>query len=347
MIEFIKSKDALSTLINESCNELYAKINSLDVEQLPLEPFYKWYFNKCHKNRPIFSLKTSAKLLYDGLVATQKPLQEVVVMDYGAGLGTLYILAKMIGVKKIIYNDLLPEFASPAIAIDKIFGIIMDEYIIGDTISTCEQLQQKNIVCDLIVSRNVLEHIYDLGTYFKTIYQYQPSAILYNSTTANWRNPAAHIQHVLIHGRSREVILNKKLEIANKLIDASPKQKSISNIQKKALAERLLQYGGAEFTAAIENFIATNEMPIAKNDYTNVCDETGNWAEHLVPYSGYRKYASQYNITFRPGFWDTNYSSSLKTILGKTLNFFTQLLGDNGVLLSSFVYVIARPKTKT
>ena len=105
-------------------------------------------------------------MLYECITATGKHYKDVIVMDYGAGLGTLYIIAKMIGVKKIIYNDLLPEFAMPAIEVDKVLGHIMDEYIIGDTEDTCKQLAAKNIICDVIVSRNVVEHIYDLKDYF-------------------------------------------------------------------------------------------------------------------------------------------------------------------------------------
>ncbi len=338
MIEFIKPKDALSTSINEACNTLYGKITTLNVDALPLEPFYKWYFKKCHLSRPVFSLQTSAKMLYDGISLTGKKVEDIIVMDYGAGLGTLYIIAKMIGVKKIIYNDLLPEFAQPAIALDKVFGIIMDEYITGDTLATCKQLVAQDIQCDLIVSRNVVEHIYSLKDFFAIVHQYQPKAILYNSTTANWRNPAAHIQHRIIHKKSRPLIKANKMKIIK---EALP---SITDVDLDMLANNLMQYGGIEFTEAINNYKLSKSIPVPKNDYTNVCDETGNWGEHLIPYKQYQAYAPQYNVNFKPGFWDVNYESVIKRILGKTLNLFTKLFGDNGVLFSSFFYVVAVPK---
>jgi 2-polyprenyl-3-methyl-5-hydroxy-6-metoxy-1,4-benzoquinol methylase len=338
MKQYLPQNDTLGLAINTACNDLFLKIQTLDIDALPFEPFYKWYFKKCHFDRPHFSLKTSAKLLYDAITITGKPAQDVVIMDYGAGLGTLYILAKMIGVKQIIYNDLMEEFVTPAIAVDKAIGVIMDEYIWGDTEETCKTLLQKNIVCDVIVSRNVLEHIYNLADYFSIISCYQPTAILYNSTTANWNNPAAHLQHVLIHRKARPVTFEKKLSIIKNKIE------NISDDDAKKLANILLQYGGIEFTDAIENFKTSKQFPALKNDYTNVCDETGNWGEHLLPYKKYKAMAPQYNVSFKPGFWDVDYKSALKNLLGKTMNAITKILGKAGVVNASFIYVIAVPK---
>jgi 2-polyprenyl-3-methyl-5-hydroxy-6-metoxy-1,4-benzoquinol methylase len=338
MKQYLPQQDALGLAINKACNELFIKIQTLDIDVLPFEPFYKWYFKKCHFDRPHFSLKTSAKLLYDAITITGKPAQDVVMMDYGAGLGTLYILAKMIGVKKIIYNDLMQEFVTPAIAVDKAIGIVMDEYIWGDTEETCKTLLAKNIECDVIVSRNVVEHIYDLKAFFNIIYCYQPKAILYNSTTANWNNPAAHLQHVMIHKKSAKIMVQKKLAIV---------QEKIPNItieNANALTKILLQYGGTEFNDAIQNYKTTKQLPTAKNDYTNVCDETGNWGEHLLPYKKYKNMAPQYNISFKPGFWDVDYKSAVKNLLGKTMNAITKILGKAGVVNASFIYVIAVPK---
>lgn len=112
MITYLPYKDDLALLIEKQCHILREKIESLDIEQMPFEPYYKLYYNKCHLHRPEFSLATGARLLYLGIKSTGKPHADVTIMDYGAGLGTVYLLAKMIGVKKIIYNDLLPILPS-------------------------------------------------------------------------------------------------------------------------------------------------------------------------------------------------------------------------------------------
>jgi 2-polyprenyl-3-methyl-5-hydroxy-6-metoxy-1,4-benzoquinol methylase len=335
---FINYKDPLSDKINQACNDLFIKIPTLDIEALPFDEQYRNYFKKCHVSRPHFSLKTSANLLYHAIKSTGKKWADVTIMDYGAGLGTLYLIAKLIGVKKIIYNDLLPEFATPAIAVDKALGITMDEYIIGDTESTCKVLAEKNIICDVIVSRNVLEHIYDLKYFFSLIYQYQPKAILYNSTTANWRNPAAHLQHIYLHYKANPILQQKKFKAVKSII------LDITDADAIALAKALKQYGGEEFNQAVMQYKNQGLWPRSKNDYTNTCDETGNWREHLLPYTTYKKMAPNYNLQFLPGFWDVDYKNSFKSIFGKIANSITNKLGESGVLSASFIYIIAKPK---
>lgn len=341
MIQFIDKNTALSTIINDACNILYGKINALRIDEIEIEPLFREYFMKCHFNRQLFSLKTSADLLYEAIVTSGKKHTDIVLMDYGAGLGTLYLLAKIIGVKKAIYNDLMPEFGHAARLIDQALGYEMDEYIVGDTLATCEELRQKRIDCDIITSRNVLEHIYDLSYYFKLLHEYQPKAILYNSTTANWRNPATHIQHIYLHMQGRRFYAKGKKALIQEAIPG------ISEGDANKLTHILLQYGGDEFTQAIENFKVNQRMPPSKNDYTNFCTADGNWGEHMIRYSTYRSFAPQYTLEFKPGFWDIDYKNPVKQLVGKTMNALTRLLGKQGVLASSFIYIIAIPKVTT
>jgi 2-polyprenyl-3-methyl-5-hydroxy-6-metoxy-1,4-benzoquinol methylase len=335
--KFINKNDALGLAINTACEQLFTKLQNLDISNMNFEPFFKSYFEKCHLQRPYFSLETAARLLYNSIKAQPKPHTEVIIMDYGAGLGSVYLLAKLIGVKKIIYNDLLPEFAKPAMQVDQALGLIMDEYIIGDTLDTMHKLKDKNIQVDIIISRNVVEHIYDLGYFFSTIFEHQPQAIMYHSTTANWVNPAAHLQHVWMHKKYRPQVITNKQNIIAKLYP------SLTTKQTQMLANALVQYGGAEFTQALQNFVQNNAMPKPKNDYTNICDENGTWCEHLLPYSKYRKMASNYSLTFLPGFWDEHYKNKAKKILGKVMNILTLFLGKAGVVNSSFFYIECKP----
>ena len=339
MKTFLPHNDELSILINAACQELQERLQTLNLDSIEIEPFFRSYFIKCHVDRVIFSLKTSAVLLYNGIQSTGKNHTEVVAMDYGAGLGTLYTLAKMIGLKKVIFNDLMPELENPAKAIDAALGVCMDAYIIGNIQTTCEALSQKRIQCDLIFSRNVLEHIYDLENFFETIHKYQPNAISYNSTTANWKNPAAHLQHIWIHKKLRKRFTQEKTLFVQSKIPNIP----ISKAQQ--LANQLLQYGGKELEVAVENFSAKNEFPKSKNNYTNLCDINGMWAEQLLPYSAYQKFAPQYEVTFKPGFWDEENQRVIVALLGKILNVFTRILGNTGVVTASFIYIICKPRT--
>lgn len=335
---FLPYKDELAQKIETACEELLIKIPQLPIDDMPFEPFFKWYYQHCHLSRPRFSLRTSARLLHQALSSVNKPLNQIVLMDYGAGLGTMYIIAKMIGVGKVIYNDLLPEFATPAIAVDKALGYVMHEYIIGDTLATCQQLKEKNIVVDVILSRNVLEHIYDLKEFFATIYKYQPKAALFNSTTANWNNPAAHLQHRWIHYKAKKQLAKPREEYIAKLAPA------LSAHEVHLLSNKIFNYGGTQLDELVLEFARTKILPKLKYDYDNVCEANGNWCEHMIPFKDYSALATNYQINFKAGFWDEDYPNPAKKLLGKSLNLLTNALGSKGYISSAFIYIIAKPK---
>src|SRR5688500_16731849 len=129
---FLPQQDQLANLINEQASELHSKLTSLPVEELGLPDHCLYYFKTSHFNRLFFSIETSAHLLYMSIRLQAKPVSGIVIMDYGAGVGTLYMLARMIGCKTVIYNDFLEEWRFSAYKIAGALQIDIDEYILGD-----------------------------------------------------------------------------------------------------------------------------------------------------------------------------------------------------------------------
>ncbi len=89
----------------KKATELFGKLNDLDVTSLGMPEYCVYYYNASHSKRLFFSIETSAHLLYKAIKLSGKNISDLTVMDYGAGVGTLYLLAKYIGCKKVIYND--------------------------------------------------------------------------------------------------------------------------------------------------------------------------------------------------------------------------------------------------
>src|SRR5688572_6380559 len=114
---FLPQQDQLANLINERASELHSKLTSLPVEELGLPDHCLYYFKTSHFDRLFFSIETSAHLLYRSITLQGKPLSDIVIMDYGAGVGTLYMLSTMIGCKTVIYNDFLEEWRFSAFKI--------------------------------------------------------------------------------------------------------------------------------------------------------------------------------------------------------------------------------------
>ena len=344
MKKFLPQKDDLSRLINQQAADLLHRLKNLPVEELGLPHHVLEYFKSSHYKRLYFSIETSAHLLYRSITIRDKRAQDIVIMDYGAGVGTLYMLAKMIGCKQVIYNDHLDDWKTSAQLIATALGIQVDEYVVGDVEYTLQYLQQKQISCDIITSRNVIEHIYKLDLFFGYIGKYQPEAIVYSSTTANYYNPASNIKHILWHRKWEKIFVKQRMVIIRKRVP-SFSEKEIATLGK---ATRGLAMD--ELKEAIENYKMAKVLPDPWKHHTNTCDPAnGVWFEHLLTFKEYRNFIdqAQYNIQFEPGFWDTHNISSWKNIIGKVLNPVIRIVGSVGILFAPFIYVIVVPRKRS
>lgn len=341
MDRFLQNKDELGELINNSATELYQQLRQLDVDILGLPYHCLYYYNASHSKRLFFSIETSAHLLYNAIKITGKNPGELIVMDYGAGVGTLYLLAKKIKCKKVIYNDHLEDWKNSAQLIAEAIGVHIDEYIVGDIEDSMNKLDELHIQCDIITSRNVIEHIYKLEVFYKAVHDRQPQALIYSSTTANKSNPASVIKHFLWHRKWEKVFKGKRMVVIER------QAPGLSGSRKEALARATRGLAADDLKAAIEEFRKTGKLPDPRKHKSNTCDPAnGVWAEHLLSLNEYRAVINEdlYNISFQPGFWDTHYSISQMNTVGRTMNRIIAKGGNNAMRVAPFIYVIASPR---
>lgn len=342
MDNFIKPVDDLSALIERQAQVLYQKLFDLPVQELNLPTVALNYYVGKHHDRKFFSVQTAAELLYRSVKLKGKPLEELVIMEYGAGMGSLFLLAKMIGVKTVVYNDIMEEMSEAAGIISKYLKIPIDIFITGGHRETLAQLNAKKIQCDIILSRNVVEHIYDLNDFYYSMSTDQPNALIYFSTTANYQNPAMLWYHKKIHKRFEQEYLPKRKVLIQKALGQLPEPE----LETLALATRGLAMDDLE--KAIQEYKQRKTLPDPNRFYTNTCDpENGLWQEQIIKVEDYKNIIEPkgYQLTVLPAFWDTHYNSGLKNVVGKTMNFFTGLLGQKGGLTTTaFIYVIAEKK---
>lgn len=331
---FLDRDDELGKLIEAKSAELYERLLSLNADSLGMPANCLEYFKGSHHKRLFFSIQTSAHLLYRSIARSGKRAEELVIMDYGAGVGTLYTLAKMIGCKKVIYNDHLPEWQISAHLIANAIGVEVDEYIVGDIHETLEILNEKNISCTIITSRNVIEHIYKLDEFFRAVALYQPNAMLYNSTTANYMNPATRLQHLAMHKKWEKEYVGMRRKIIQTYAP------SLTGTEINTLALLTQGKAGSDIEQAVNQYLTTRTYPAKNNTRSNTCHPyTGVWVEHLLTFDEYRNMASpHYTLDFAPGFWDTHYSKTWKNWLAHLLN------GVSSMATAPFIYVIAEKK---
>lgn len=341
MDRFLPFDDDLGRMINSAATDLYGRLVKVDANKLGMPEHCLIYFSSSHSRRLFFSTETSAHILYRSIQLTGKPPADVALMDYGAGVGTLFLLAKMIGCKKVIYSDHLEDWKISAELIANAIGVTIDHYIVGDIDACLDQLDQLNIQCDIITSRNVVEHIYSLDKFFSSLYKKQPGAIIFSSTTANKKNPAAAIKHRLWHRKWEKIYRGKRLVAIER---QSP---GIAVFRKQKLASATRGLAVAELENAINDFRKTGRLPDPNRFGSNTCDPSnGVWAENLLSLSTYRQLIneSRYMVSFAPGFWDTHYKIQY---LNRAAHFFNRIISRGGIIammLAPFIYIIARPK---
>ena len=344
MDRFIPHKDGLGEVLQAKSEELFTLMMTIDVEKLGLSVHGVEYFLGSHYKRLFFSIQTSAHLLYNSIKLTQKEAKDIVIMDYGAGIGSLYILAKMIGCKRVIYNDILEEWKQNALLIAQAINIDVDEYVVGNIEETLKVLKTKNITLDIITSRNVVEHIYKLDAFYTLIDSYQPQAIVYSSTTANFNNPAMNLFHVSHHLKMEKIYKKQR----NEFIKTHFPQLEGNTL--KQLAKSTRGYEKNELLNTVNSFVKEGKLPQKNHYYTNTCDmDYGVWAENLLSFKTHKQMAINGNrkCIIKPGFWDTHYQKPWKNRMGGFFNGLITLNTTLAFLVAPFIYIIALPKQQT
>ena len=343
MDRFLQQNDELGNLINAQASELYKRAKQLDAGSLGIPAYCLAYFNSSHSKRLFFSIETSAHLLYRSITMVGKPPSDIVLMDYGAGVGTLYILAKMIGCNTVIYNDHLPDWRLSAQLIAEAVNVRIDQYVVGDIGDCLNSLFEMHLNCDIITSRNVIEHIYKLDWFYNAIYQRQSKAIIFSSTTANKQNPISAVKHAIWHRKWEKVYRGKRA------VAIERQSHGLSATKIKVLSKATRGLAASDLEEAIEEYRRSGKKPDPRTIGSNTCDpSTGVWAEHLVSQEAYRALINEkhYSVSFLPGFWDTHYNNNYMNLAGRILNKIIAAGGKAGMVLAPFIYVIATPRER-
>ena len=203
VIVFLECTDPLATLINEKANELYILLQNFDGTSLPIQDGLKDYFINHHLGKRLFfSLQNSAHIIYQSVKKTGKQINEINFVDYGAGLGTLYLLGGLLNFKRIIYNDYLADWKDTAVLISKNLGISIDGFVTGDVDAILNYAADEDFLFDIVASRNVIEHIYSLPFFYVELFKHNAAAVIFSTTSAYYHNPAMRLKYYILHNKN-------------------------------------------------------------------------------------------------------------------------------------------------
>jgi 2-polyprenyl-3-methyl-5-hydroxy-6-metoxy-1,4-benzoquinol methylase len=341
---FLKGNDALAVAINLQAVELFMLLQNFDAASLEIDNHFKDYFIQHHLGRRLyFSIQNSAHIIYESVKMTGKEVPQISLADYGAGLGTLYLLSGMMGFKRVVYNDYLPDWKGAAVAISVALQIKIDGFVTGDIDAIINYAAEAGFKFDIVASRNVIEHIYSLDFFYEDVYRHNPAAIIFSTTSANFHNPAMRLKHYLLHKK-----IEKQQYRPLRIKELQKMWLDITDRQLKQVADLTRGKAKKDFTDAVEDYKNNKQLTPVKFLRSNTCICTfGYWCEHLLASSEYNSIISKagYSMDFTAGYWDTHYKWSLMNLLAKFLNKLIMLTRKQGILFSPFVNIIAYPKT--
>ncbi|HMI77547.1 MAG TPA: hypothetical protein VK484_02080 [Ferruginibacter sp.] len=340
---FIEANDDTARLINNWANHLYQKLIVLDITDTDIDEFGKYYFNSHHAgSRLFFSVQSSAHIIYHSVKKSNKTISDITFIDYGAGLGTLFLLAGLVGFKEVYFNDYFPQWSGYARIVCNKLEIKITGFINGDIDAVIDYGKKNSVYFDIVASRNVVEHIYDLRSFYSKLYQSDLTAICYATTTANYHNIAMRLKHYWYHKKVEKSAYKKQREDHIKEL--------IPGIDSKELEELIKLTRGrafADFQDTVDLYLAKKKLIPVEFLGTNTCDcKTGVWAEHLITKENYFDIIQNAGFTpeYTAGFWDTNYKYAFVNLLTGILNSIIKVFGTRGYWFAPFVNVVAFKK---
>ncbi len=207
-------------IIHEAIEKLFSKIKLLNPVKLNISDSNRIYLIK-YINNYSFYMSLYSQLLLKALKKLNKPVSESSFIDYGGGCGILSYLAKEIGFRTVVYNDIDKDSVIGTQNISRSLGISIDYYICGDIKELIDEINLYNIKPDLICSFDVLEHIYDLELWIKSVANIKSEFSLLFMTSANPNNPLIANRLKKLHIRTEYIGYEKNIKSGNKYLNTS------------------------------------------------------------------------------------------------------------------------------
>lgn len=345
---------ALLAQLDGAALRLEKKLLHADIDNLQVSDYNKKYLRKyVVKSRQTF--QKYVYILLNALDGIDKPPDRVVLIDFGGGSGLLSLLAKEAGVGKVLYNDIFETSCDDVRLLAKTFELGIDDYICGDIPEIRQYLGLHRVKLDVLVSSDVLEHVYDLESFYSSVYQLSSDSLnVVMSTHANPWNPV--INRTLMKQQRRVELTDRIAEWGHKERDSLKSylkiryemiRKNFPQLTETAaheLAENTRGQKEDDILKTVNDYMRNNVQPISPKHPTNTCDPTnGNWADRLVAPPVYRTILNKtgFEAQLRSGFYG-HPKPVIRRTIARLLDLGIVLLGPQGPRLSSYFLVIGK-----
>lgn len=338
--------------IDLAANRLFYKLGALNVDTLQISNYNKRYL-KSKLDNLITNLQISSYILSWSLAKSNIPLNKLVFLDYGGGTGFLSLLAKELGINRVVYNDIYEVSCADARIMAESVGNVADYYVNGEIDDLIIFFRKRNINCDAIASYDVIEHIYDIEAFFEKI------PCLPSNSLSVVMASGANSQNFLVKKRLKRTQLeleykDRENKFGHKDRDSLRSYLSVrkdmicEHIQElnKSLTEYEINQLSKKTRGKIENdirksvdeYLKTGIFPEELKDPTNTCDPiTGNWAEHFMDPFQLKRILSKegFNACVLSGYYGRS-KNVLKRSIAVFLNILISALRKQSIKIAPF-----------
>ena len=323
--------------LKDKAAQFERKLDNLRVDEVSPETYCRRYLQHLLQHKKYY-LAIYTDVLDKAIGHSGKRPEELTLVDFGAGNGLLGIFASYCGCKRVFINDINVSFVDASRKLASLLNVPIAGFIHGDIDAVASNCKNEQV--NIIVGTDVIEHIYDLSSFFKTLSQINPSIVSVFTTASN---PDNHIKlqsikklqqkDELIGGNPDDFTLAGEsphaafLETRKKIIRMQLPRESEEKVQLLATNSRGLHEKG--IMLMIKNYTANGVIPKPLNHPTNTCDPiSGSWTERILSIQEYRQiYSSNgFDMSVYNGFYDA-YKTGSKSIVNKTLNLLVKAFG--------------------
>ena len=158
---FVKKNSSKSFIyaIEKGAHRLIKKLVELDIQQLPISEYNRQYIKSFLKS-PIGHIQKVFIFALSRIRSCNARLRDLTVIDYGGGSGIMSLLAKEMGIGKVIYNDIYDVSCDDIEITAKKLDLKLDHIVCGGIECLISHIQEHDLRVDAIVSYDVIEHIY-------------------------------------------------------------------------------------------------------------------------------------------------------------------------------------------
>ena len=152
--------------INMAAQRLFDKLVELDIHDLDISEYNKRYLHE-HLENLVKNLQEGTYLLSWALERTSSGFDDLVFLEHGGGVGLVCLLVRELGLGTVVYHDIYDVSCRDARVIARRLRGEADHYVCGDIDDLLAFLKREGINCDVLVSHNVIEHIYDIDGFLR------------------------------------------------------------------------------------------------------------------------------------------------------------------------------------